>query len=135
MTDQDKPSAENTLSMDVLNAVNDAFNSGNVDRILSHFHADCTWCMAEGEASEPDGRTLRGKSEIREVLEARRKTVPDMRWDRIYQYISGERAVTVWTVSGTRDGKKLNFQGCDLYDYKDGLIFKKDTYWKIIKQS
>jgi DNA-binding ferritin-like protein (Dps family) len=28
------------------------------------------------------------------------------------------------------DGKEIDVQGCDLWEFVDGLIVRKDTYWK-----
>ena len=44
------------------------------------------------------------------------------------------RAVSVWTVKGkAKDRRVLNYQGCDLWEFKNGLVHKKDTYWKIVQ--
>jgi ketosteroid isomerase-like protein len=31
------------------------------------------------------------------------------------------------------DGEDLNYQGCDIYEFRDGKILNKDTYWKIVE--
>lgn len=62
------------------------------------------------------------------------KVIPDMRWEHKYDYVCGHRAVSVWIVKGNaKDGRVLNYQGCDLWEFKDGLVHKKDTYWKIVQ--
>jgi len=34
-------------------------------------------------------------------------------------------------VTGTgSDGKKLNYRGCDLYEFRGDKILKKDAYWE-----
>jgi ketosteroid isomerase-like protein len=54
-----------------------------------------------------------------------------MSWDHIERFTCGNRAVTVWTVTGKGDdGEELNYRGCDLYEFRDGKILNKDTYWK-----
>lgn len=109
-----------------------AFNSRDVDRIMSYFTDDCTFYMASGP--ETVGRTVSGKAAVHKVLSDRFKVIPDMRWEHKYEYICGNRAVAVWTVKGTsKDGMKLNYQGCDLLEFKDGLVHNKDTYWKIVQ--
>ena len=32
------------------------------------------------------------------------------------------------------DGTVLNYKGCDLWEFKDGLVFNKDTFWKIVQK-
>jgi ketosteroid isomerase-like protein len=118
----------------LLGAINDAFNSRDLDRIMSFFAEDATFLMASGP--EAVGRTVRGKAAIAKVLGDRFKVIPDMRWDHVHRYVSGNRAVTVWRVRGhAQDGTVLDYQGCDLYEFRDGLIFHKDTYWKNVQRS
>jgi hypothetical protein len=40
-----------------------------------------------------------------------------------------------WTVSGTTlAGQKTRANGCDFYTFRDGLVVKKDSYWKIVER-
>lgn len=125
-------SGEAPVTMELLKAISDAFNSRDVERILSHFADDAVFYMASGP--EPVGRTVAGKAAIRRVLSERFQVVSDMHWEREYEYACGTRAVTVWRVTGrTADGAALDYQGCDLYEFRGGLIQRKDTYWKIVR--
>jgi ketosteroid isomerase-like protein len=37
-----------------------------------------------------------------------------------------------WTLTGTStDGEQLEVRGCDLWTFRDGLVSRKDSYWKI----
>ena len=48
---------------------------------------------------------------------------------------TGTRAVSVWTVTGTAaDGEALEYQGCDIYEFRGDEILNKDTYWKLVEQ-
>src|SRR6266404_2187230 len=90
----------------LMTEIDAAFNSRDVDRIMTLFADDATFLMARGP--EPDGRRVRGKSAIRKVLAERFKVISDMRWDHVDAFICGERAVSVWVVTGTgADGEKL----------------------------
>jgi ketosteroid isomerase-like protein len=89
--------------------------------------------MARGP--EADGRRVHGKAAIRKVLADRFKVITDMRWDHIDHFVTGDRAVSVWMVTGTgADGEKLDYQGCDLYQFRGDKILHKDTYWKLVEQ-
>jgi ketosteroid isomerase-like protein len=117
----------------LLAEINAAFNSRDVDRIMSFFADDCTFLMARGP--EPDGRRVRGKAAVRTVLADRFKVIADMRWDHVEQIIAGSRAVTVWMVTGrSADGEVLNYRGCDIYEFRGDKILNKDTYWKRVEQ-
>jgi ketosteroid isomerase-like protein len=118
----------------LLREINAAFNSRDVDRIMTLFTDDCTFLMARGP--EPCGRRVHGKAAVRKVLADRFAVISDMRWDHLDQFVAGNRAVTVWTVTGTgRDGERLNYRGCDIYEFRADKILNKDTYWKQVEQA
>jgi ketosteroid isomerase-like protein len=121
------------VDQDLILEIAAAFNSRDADRIMSYFADDCTFFMASGP--DPDGRAIHGKAAVHKVLSDRFKIITDMRWDHKYEYVCGNRAVSVWTVKGTsKDGTVLNYQGCDLWEFdENGLVFNKDTYWKIVR--
>jgi len=120
-------------SIPLLLQINEAFNSRDIDRILSFFADDATFLMARGP--EPCGRRVQGKAAIGRVLADRFKVIADMRWDHIDHFVTGDRAVSVWTVAGRgADGESLNYQGCDLYQFRGDKILHKDTYWKLVEQ-
>jgi ketosteroid isomerase-like protein len=120
-------------TIDLLLQINEAFNSRDVDRILAFFADDATFLMARGP--EACGRRVQGKAAIGRVLADRFKVITDMRWDHIDHFVTGDRAVSVWTVTGRgADGERLNYQGCDLYRFRGDKILHKDTYWKLVEQ-
>ncbi len=117
----------------LMKEINAAFNSRDVDRIMGFFADDCTFYMARGP--EPCGRRVHGKTEVRRVLADRFKVIPDMRWDHVDHFIAGNRAVTVWMVTGRgADGEALDYQGCDIYEFRGDKILNKNTFWKIVEQ-
>jgi taurine dehydrogenase small subunit len=119
-------------SIELLLQINDAFNRRDVDRILSFFTDDATFLMARGP--EPCGRRVQGKEAIRKVLADRFKVISGMRWDHIDHFVTGPRAVSIWMVTGKgADGEELNYQGCDIYEFRGDKILNKDTYWKIVE--
>src|SRR5512139_157929 len=92
-------------TIELMLAINAAFNARDVDRIMSFFADDATFFMARGP--EPCGRRVRGKEAIRKVLADRFKVISDMRWDHIDHFVAGSRAVSVWMVTGTgADGER-----------------------------
>ncbi|MBI3514194.1 MAG: nuclear transport factor 2 family protein [Proteobacteria bacterium] len=124
---------DTTVTLELMRAISAAFNSRDVERIVACFTDDATFTLARGP--EPVGRTLAGKAAIRQALVDRFKQIPDMRWEHKEYVLLGDRAVSVWTVKGTgADGEALDYQGCDLYQFRAGKIFKKDTYWKIVER-
>ena len=128
MTDNSK------VTIELLDAIQDAFNRHDVDGILSYFAEDCEWLMARGP--DPwEAKRLHGKPAIAEVLSSRYAAIPDMRWTDMSHFISpdGSKACSEWTVKGTpKGGEPINWLGCDVWTFANGSVKKKDTYWKFI---
>ena len=122
-----------TVTMELLDEIQDGFNRHDLEAILSHFTDDCVWLMARGPDA-PDGRRCRGKSEIGAVLKTRYGEIPDMRWEEMRHWIVDQsKAISEWTVRGTpTGGQPFEYLGCDLWEFRDGYVTKKDTYWKFI---
>jgi len=41
--------------------------------------------------------------------------------------------VSEWLVTGTLgSGETLAVRGCDHYEFRDGKVVRKDSYWKIV---
>jgi ketosteroid isomerase-like protein len=115
--------------MDVLNKIVDAFNAHDVDTLVDSFAEDGEMLLAAG----PDiwGTRLKGKAAIREALTKRFAGTPDIQWTEGKSWISGDNAVSEWRVTATQpNGQKLDLLGCDLWQFSNGKIVKKDTYYK-----
>ena len=121
------------ITIEYLEQICQGFNQQDVDGILSHFATDCVWLMARGP-NAPEGRRCIGKEEISAVLRARYVEIPDMRWEEMRHWVCDEtKAMSEWVVRCTpRDGEAFEYLGCDLWEFKDGLVTKKDTYCKFV---
>ena len=122
------------VSLELMRSISAAFNSRDVDRIVSFFAEDGVFCLSRGP--EPVGRTLAGKTAIRDALADRFRQIPDMRWEN-EEYILAppDRAISVWTVRGRgADGEELNYQGCDIYTFQGDKIVHKNTFWKMVER-
>ena len=119
--------------MALLDEIQDGFNQHDVDEILSHFTDDGIWLMARGPDA-PEGRRLTGKAAIGEVLRGRYAEIPDMRWEEMRHWVVDQsKAISEWVVRGTpKGGEPFEYTGCDLWEFRDGYVSKKDTYWKFI---
>ena len=123
------------VTIELLDIIQNAFNRHDVDTILTHFADDCEWLMTRGP--DPwEGKRLKGKQAIGDVLRARFEVIGDMRWEDMSHFISPDhrRACSEWTVRGTpNDGSPpLDYLGCDVWTFRDGQVVKKDTYWKYV---
>jgi ketosteroid isomerase-like protein len=122
-----------SVTIEVLEALVEAFNAKDLDRIVAAFAEDGEFLLAAG--SEPWGACFKGREAIREGLAARFAAVPDIRWTDGRHWIMGDKALSEWRVQGTlSDGGRIDCLGCDLWEFRDGKVTKKDTYYKQVKR-
>jgi ketosteroid isomerase-like protein len=122
-----------SASVETLQAVTDAFNAHDLDAIMEFFADDCSLDMPRG----PDacGTRLVGKAAVREGLAARFAGLPDVHYGDGRHWISGDLGVSEWLLTGTRpDGERVRVRGCDHWEFRDGEIVRKDSYWKIVER-
>ena len=122
-----------TITAETLKQVLDTFNRHDLDAIMEFFSEDCSFDFPRGP--EPWGQRFIGKAQVREGLAARFKGIPDVHYGDDLHWISadGTRGVSEWTLTGTTtSGVKLNVRGCDLWEFRDGKITRKNSYWKIV---
>jgi len=124
--------AQQSVTVETLNQFVAAFNAHNLDAVMNFFADDCELLMPRGP--EPWGQRYVGKAAVRKGLATRFEGIPDVHYGDVENWVSGNHGVSRWTLTGTtRDGKKINVRGCDLLEFRDGKIVRKDSYWKIVE--
>lgn len=124
-----------TVTVQTMKEVLDAFNRHDLDAIMEYFSDDCSFDFPRGP--EPYGQRFVGKANVREGLAMRFKGIPDVHYGDDQHWISadGTQGVSEWTLTGTTTaGVKLNVRGCDLWEFRNGKIIRKNSYWKIVEQ-
>lgn len=117
-------------AMQTLKAITTAFDAHDLDGIMAHFADDAVFEGPRG--TEPWGTRFVGLKEIREGFAARFSTIPDIRYQHDEHFVDGDRGASEWTLSGTTtDGQPIEVRGCDLWTLRDGMVVKKDSYWKL----
>ena len=107
------------------------FNAHDLDAIMGHFADDCVLEMPRG--ADPWGTRAEGKQAVREGLASRFKGLPDVHYADAAHFVDGDTGISRWTLTGTTpEGAKVKVNGCDFYTFRDGLVIKKDSYWKIV---
>ena len=123
------PATENKPTMAILEGFADAFNAHDIDKILSYMTDDCIFEASAGP--DADGEKFVGKDAVRKAFEDVFKNFPDAHWSNPHHFISGNRAVSEWTFTGTKpNGSKMEVNGCDLFTFRDGRIAIKNSYRK-----
>ncbi len=125
-----------TITVESMKQVLDAFNRHDLDAIMEFFADDCSLNFPRGP--EPWGQRFIGKAQVREALAGRFQGIPDVHYGDDSHWISadGKSGVSEWTLTGTTTtGVSLNVRGCDLWEFRDGKIIRKNSYWKIVEQT
>ena len=118
------------ITTETLKGILDAFNAHDLDRIMSFFAEDCVLEMPRGR--DPWGTRLVGAAAVREGLRSRFTGIPDVHYGNDTHFVSGDRGVSEWTLTGTStNGERIEVRGCDLFTFRKGKLVKKDSFWKI----
>lgn len=123
-----------TVTVDTMRQVMDAFNRHDLDAIMAFFAEDATLDMPRGP--EPWGSRMIGKAPVRAGLAARFSGIPDVRYSEDRHWACGDRGVSEWLLTGTTTaGQRIAVRGCDLWEFRNGQIVRKDSYWKIVESA
>ena len=107
----------------------DAWNRHDLDALMSMMTDDCVFEASAGP--QANGQRHEGRAAVRAAFAAVFELFPDARWENPRHVISGNRAVSEWTFTGTqKDGKRVEVTGCDLLTLRDGKIAIKNSYRK-----
>ena len=107
------------------------FNAHDIDAIMSFFAEDCSLDLPRGP--DPHGSRYVGRVEVRRGIMTRFERTPDVHYDEIENFACGSTGMSRWLLTGTTPaGEKLRVRGCDFYTFRDGLVTRKDSYWKIV---
>jgi len=123
-----------SVTEETLKQILDAFNRHDLDAIMEFFADDCSFDFPRGP--EPWGQRFVGKAQVREALASRFKGIPDVHYgdDRHWISSDGNMGLSEWTLTGTTSsGIAVKVRGCDLWEFRNGKVSRKDSYWKIIE--
>jgi len=106
-----------------------AWNAHDIDTLMACMTDDGVFESAAG-ATVAGTRSV-GTAAVRRAYQAVFDTYPDARWNEPRHFVAGTRAVTEWRFTGTtRDGQKVEVNGCDVFTLRNGRIALKNSYRK-----
>ena len=99
------------------------WNAQDLDAILACYTPDIVF------ANYNAGESAEGAQAVRDHLAGIFAGWPDLRFRGRRLYVADEFAVSEWTATAThRDGRRLEWDGVDVFPFRDGLIARKDVY-------
>ncbi len=89
-------------------------------------------CVFEASAGrEICGERSEGREAVRAAFAEVWATFPNAHWGNARHLVCGDRGVSEWTFTGTRqDGTEVEMHGCDLFTFRVGKISVKNSYRK-----
>ena len=107
-----------------------AWNRHDIEGLLALVTEDCVFETAAGPTAH--GAIFAGKTALRQAFPRAWEIWPDARWEEPVHVVAGSRAFSEWTFRGTDSaGASIEVRGVDLFEIRDGLIARKDTYRKV----
>ena len=117
------------ITTEFLQAFADAWNRHDIDALMSFMTDDCVFEASAGP--EVCGERFEGREAVRGAFAGVWVSFPDAHWGHARHFVCGDRGVSEWTFTGTRqDGTRLEVHGCDLFTFRDGRILLKNSYRK-----
>ena len=99
-----------------------AWNEQDVETIVSMHTDDMVFC------NHTRGVEVAGEA-VRALLEETFASQPDLRFRGRRRYIGEDLVVSEWTATASDDdGRPIEWDGVDIFPFRDGLIARKDVY-------
>ena len=123
------PQATDRNTVNLLQAFAEAFNRHDLDALMSMMTSDCVFEASAGNAV--DGERHEGPAAVRAAFAAVFAQYPDAHWGDARHFVAGDRGVSEWTFTGTReDGRRVEVTGCDVFTLRNGAIAVKNSFRK-----
>ena len=112
-------------SVEFLQAFAEAWNEHDLDQIMEFMTDERVFRSSTGSEGK-------GKEGVRAVFQRILKGMPEMRFSDDEHFVSGDRGLSQWTLTGTDadDGSSIRVHGCDIFRFSGGKIAVKDSYLK-----
>ncbi len=107
-----------------IDAYDRAWNDQDVEAILAMHAPGMVFCN-----HTRGGVEVQGEEAVRELLEETFAAQPEMRFRGRHRRIGPDFVVSEWTATSTDEqGRRIEWDGVDVFPFRDGLIARKDVY-------
>ena len=107
----------------------EGWNKHDVDRLMTFMADDCVFESTAGP--EACGARHAGRERVREAFARVFANFPDAAFRDARHFVAGERGASEWLFTGTsREGNKVEVNGCDLFTFRGGKIAVKSSFFK-----
>ena len=114
-----------------LDGLSAAFNAHDIDAVMGFFAEECSLDLPRGP--DPHGSRFTGRDAVRPGIMTRFQSTPDVHYAEVENFASGSTGMLKWLLTGTMpQGERIAVRGCDFYTFRDGMVIRKDSYWKIV---
>jgi uncharacterized protein len=114
--------------VDVVRRTIEALNRGEIDAAIESCAEDV---VVWAPGPDLDGQQLRGKGELRSMLEFSESRWPDL-WTRVVSIVaSGEWVAVEMTAVATESGQRISQPMAAFYRVRDGLIVEQRSYYDL----
>ncbi|MEW6320856.1 MAG: nuclear transport factor 2 family protein [Acidobacteriota bacterium] len=121
--------ADDRATLEMLDRFAAAWNRHDIEGLMACMTPDGVFEASSGR--DVAGTRHAGAEAVRKAYLAVFDAYPDGRWNNPRHFVAGNRAVSEWTFTGTtRDGTKVEVNGCDVFTLRDGKIALKNSYRK-----
>ena len=119
-----------SLSLELVNEINDAFNSNDVSAIMPYFTDDACFNTTRGPNAE--GSTYEGKRAIAGAFQTLFDSVITVRWEPTDVRISGDKVYCEYLRKArSKDGHETEWMTIDVISFRNGLMTQKNSYTKV----
>ena len=106
-----------------------AWNEHDIDKIMEFMTEDCVF--ETGGGAEKFGTRYEGYETVRERFIEVWTDFPDVKFENAIHFSQGNYGCSEWTFVGTsKNGTKIELDGCDLFTFENGKIKSKRSYVK-----
>ncbi|MDO8365030.1 MAG: nuclear transport factor 2 family protein [Actinomycetota bacterium] len=108
----------------------EAWNSHDLDRLMSLFADDCVFDASGGP--EVHGARFEGRDAVRAAFAGVFESMPDSNWGgAVHSVVSEDYGVSEWRLAGTlSDGHRVDVLGCDFLTVRGDKIVRKNSFRK-----